>query len=55
MLIVNFAAGTGKQASQDAEKEGNFCQSHSLEAVYRGLKGNMKVGGLKVKFKKDTF
>lgn len=48
VLIVNFAAGTGKHA----EKEENFCQSHSLEVVHRGLKGIMKVRGLKVKFKK---
>ena len=32
-----------------------FCQPHSWEAVHRGLKRIMKDGGLKIKFKKDTF
>lgn len=56
VLVANFAAGSGKQESQEVENEGDFLPtSLTGEAVHSGLKRIMKVGGLKIKFKKAPF
>lgn len=56
VLVANFAAGSGKQEPQEVENEGDFLPtSLTGEAVHSGLKRIMKVGGLKIKFKKAPF